>query len=115
MGSMPDAIFVIDTGHENIAIKEAEKLGIPVVGIVDTNNSPRGIDYVIPGNDDAIRSIKLYVQAAADAILEGRSSNVVGTGDDEFVAVEEDTGAHVKARIKTKGSKKIEIPDEDDE
>ena len=74
MRSLPDAMFVIDVGHENIAINEARILGIPVVAVVDTNHSPDGIDYVIPGNDDAIRSIELYVQAAAEAILEGRAS-----------------------------------------
>ena len=74
MRSLPDAMFVIDVGHENIAINEARILGIPVVAVVDTNHSPKGIDYVIPGNDDAIRSIELYVQAAAEAILEGRAS-----------------------------------------
>lgn len=115
MKGMPDAIFAVDVGHENIAVKEAKKLGIPVVGIVDTNNSPKGIDYVIPGNDDAIRSIKLYVTAAADAILEGRSSNVVAAGDDEFVAVEDEPAGESKAKVRTKSVKKIEIPDTDDE
>lgn len=75
MGSLPDVLFVIDVGHENIAVAEAKRLGIPVVGIVDTNNSPDGVAYVIPGNDDSIRSIQLYVKAAADAVLEGRASN----------------------------------------
>jgi small subunit ribosomal protein S2 len=74
MPGLPDVLFVIDTGHENIAIAEARKLGIPVVGVVDTNNDPDGIDYVIPGNDDAIRSIQLYVQGASAAVLEGRAS-----------------------------------------
>jgi small subunit ribosomal protein S2 len=86
MPSLPDAIFVIDVGHEKIAIKEANKLGIPVIGVVDTNNSPEGIDYVIPGNDDAIRAIKLYADGAATAVLEGRS--VVLEGDEEeFIEV----------------------------
>jgi len=98
MRGMPDAIFVIDVGNENIAIKEAKKLGIPVIGVVDTNNSPKDIDYVIPGNDDAIRSIKLYLQAVADAILEGKSSNVVAAGDDEFVAVEEEDSKPAKKK-----------------
>lgn len=75
MGSLPDVLFVIDVGHEKIAITEAKKLGIPVVGVVDTNNDPDGVDYVIPGNDDAIRAIRLYVQAAADAILAGKASS----------------------------------------
>lgn len=74
MGSLPDAIFVIDVGHEKIAIAEANRLRIPVIGIVDTNNSPAGIDYVIPGNDDSLRSIRLYCQTFADVILEARAS-----------------------------------------
>ena len=74
MGGVPDALFVIDTGHEDIAVLEAKKLGIPVIGVVDTNNDPDSIDYVIPGNDDAIRAVQLYVQGAAAAVLEGRAS-----------------------------------------
>ncbi len=73
MRGIPDAMFVVDTGHENIAVAEARKLGIPVVGVVDTNNDPELVDYVIPGNDDAIRAIQLYVQGASAAILEGRA------------------------------------------
>jgi len=95
MRGMPDAIFVIDVGNENIAVKEAKKLGIPVIGVVDTNNSPRDIDYVIPGNDDAIRAVKLYSQAVADAILESKNSSAV-VAEDEFVAVEEDKEAASK-------------------
>jgi small subunit ribosomal protein S2 len=72
MGGLPDAIFVVDVDHERIAISEANKLGIPVIGIVDTNSNPDGVDYIIPGNDDAIRAIKLYVTAVADACLQGR-------------------------------------------
>ncbi|MEE9358420.1 MAG: 30S ribosomal protein S2, partial [Sedimenticolaceae bacterium] len=74
MAGLPDVMFVIDTGHENIAIAEAKKLGIPVVGVVDTNNDPDHVDYVIPGNDDAIRAVQLYVQGASAAVLEGRAS-----------------------------------------
>lgn len=74
MHGLPDAMFVIDCGHEDIAVAEAKKLGIPVVAVVDTNNNPRQIDYVIPGNDDAIRAVQLYVQGAAAAVLEGRSA-----------------------------------------
>lgn len=74
MGGLPDAIFVVDVGHEHIAIKEANKMGIPVIGVVDTNNSPRGVDYVIPGNDDALRAVQFYTSLVADAILEGRAS-----------------------------------------
>ena len=77
MKGLPDALFVIDVGHEEIAINEANKLGIPVFGIVDTNNSPDGIDYVVPGNDDAIKAIRLYAQGIADAVIEGRASAVI--------------------------------------
>ncbi len=93
MNSLPDVLFVIDTGHEDIAVAEARKLGIPVVGVVDTNNNPDPIDYVIPGNDDAIRAIQLYVQGAAAAVLEGRASaaHLGGKeGADEFVEVPEE-------------------------
>ncbi|WP_339843028.1 30S ribosomal protein S2 [uncultured Halopseudomonas sp.] len=82
MGGLPDAMFVIDVDHERIAITEANKLGIPVIGIVDTNSSPDGVDYVIPGNDDAIRAIKLYAAAMADAVLSGKNNGGAG---DEFV------------------------------
>ena len=88
MGGLPDALFVIDVGHEKIAVSEAKKLGIPVIGVVDTNNSPLSVDYVIPGNDDAIAAIKLYTQGAAEAVVEGRSTAVSG-GADEYVEVEE--------------------------
>jgi small subunit ribosomal protein S2 len=74
MNGLPDVMFIIDVGHEKIAVREAVKLGIPVVGVVDTNNSPDGVDYVIPGNDDSIRAIELYVRGAADAILDGRQA-----------------------------------------
>ena len=77
MGGIPDALFVVDTGHEDIAVLEARKLGIPVIGVVDTNNDPGDIDYVIPGNDDAIRAVQLYVQGAAAAVLEGRATAAV--------------------------------------
>ena len=89
MGGLPDAIFVIDVGHEKGAITEANKLGIPVIGIVDTNNSPMGVDYVIPGNDDSSRAIRLYARGAADAVLEGRSQVIKEIVGDEFVEVEE--------------------------
>lgn len=87
MGGLPDALFVIDVDHERIAIKEANKLGIPVIGIVDTNSDPDGVDYVIPGNDDAIRAIQVYAQAVANACLEG---TVGGASTDEFVEVSEE-------------------------
>ena len=89
MSGLPDAMFVIDVYHERIAIQEANKLGIPVIGIVDTNSSPEGIDYVIPGNDDAIRAIKLYATAVADACLEGNKSAGSVPNKDEYVAADE--------------------------
>ncbi len=90
MGALPDALFVIDVGHEKIAVSEARKLGIPLVGIVDTNNSPDGIDYVIPGNDDAIRAVQLYAQGIADAVLAGKEALPQLAGDeDEFVELDE--------------------------
>ena len=89
MDSLPDAIFIVDVGHERIAVAEANKLGIPIVGIVDTNNSPDGVDYIIPGNDDAIRSVGLYTNAIADAVLSGSPEVIddVEASDDEFVEV----------------------------
>jgi small subunit ribosomal protein S2 len=89
MAGIPDAMFVIDVDHEDIAISEARKLGIPVVGVVDTNSNPDGIDYVIPGNDDSIRAIQLYVQGASHAILEGKASVAHIGGGDEFVEVDD--------------------------
>ena len=90
MGGLPDAIFVVDVDHEKIAITEANKLGIPVIGIVDTNSNPAGVDYVIPGNDDAIRAVQLYVGAMADAVLEGKeyAATTGGREADGFVEVE---------------------------
>ena len=91
MNGLPDAMFVVDVGHESIAVAEARKLGIPVIAVVDTNHSPENIDYVIPGNDDAIRAVRLYAQLAADAILEGRASAPIPAGDaDEFVELDAD-------------------------
>jgi len=90
MDSLPDALFVVDVGHEKIAVDEARKLGIPVVAIVDTNCSPDGIDYVIPGNDDAMRAIQLYAAGIADSVLEGKESvPAVAVGEDEFVELDE--------------------------
>jgi len=86
MGGLPDALFVIDVDHERIAITEANKLGIPVIGVVDTNSSPEGVDYVIPGNDDAIRAIQLYMGSMADAVIRGRNNVAGGT---EVYAAEE--------------------------
>jgi small subunit ribosomal protein S2 len=89
MAGLPDALLVIDVDYESIAVAEANKLGIPVIGIVDTNSNPDGVDFVIPGNDDAIRAIKLYAAAAADAIISGASSGSHVSSKDEFVEVEE--------------------------
>lgn len=80
MAGLPDALFVVDVGHEKIAVNEANKLGIPVVGVVDTNNDPGRVDYVIPGNDDAIRAVRLYIEGAAAAILDGRQTAAAMAG-----------------------------------
>jgi len=106
MAGLPDAIFVIDVGHEKIAISEAKKLGIPVIGVVDTNNSPDNVDYVIPGNDDAIRAVTLYAQGVARAILLGQESvpQQVAGGDDDFVEVD-DKGSVATTRKKTSKKK----------
>jgi small subunit ribosomal protein S2 len=91
MAALPDAIFVIDVGYHKIAISEAKKLGIPLIGVVDSNHSPEGIDYIIPGNDDSAKAVALYARGIADAIIEGRANAVndvvkaVTEGDDEFV------------------------------
>ena len=93
MGGLPDALFIIDVGYQKGAVVEARKLGIPVIGVVDTNNSPEGVDYVIPGNDDSARAIRLYARGMADAALEGRAqviSEIVG--GEEFVEIEEEGG-----------------------
>ena len=96
MNALPDALFVIDVGYHKIAVAEAKKLGIPVIGVVDTNHSPSEIDYVIPGNDDSAKAVALYARAVADAVLEGRANAVndvvqavSATGEDEFVEVNE--------------------------
>ncbi len=90
MASLPDALFVIDVGHESIAVQEANKLGIPVIGVVDSNNSPDGISHVIPGNDDAIRAIQLYVGGLAEAVLEGRAVLTSGRVEEEFIEIPEE-------------------------
>ena len=99
MTALPDAIFVIDVGYHKIAVSEAKKLGIALIGVVDSNHSPEGIDYVIPGNDDSAKAVTLYARGMADAVLEGRANAeedvvkaVAGEGADEFVEVDE-TGA----------------------
>jgi small subunit ribosomal protein S2 len=92
MAGLPDALFVVDVGYQKIAITEAKKLGIPVIGIVDTNNSVEGVDYVIPGNDDSSRAIRLYARGMADAVLEGKSQvieEIVAATQDEYVEVED--------------------------
>lgn len=90
MGGIPDAMFVIDVEHERIAIQEARKLGIPVIAVVDSNCDPENVDYVIPGNDDSMRAIRLYTSNMADAILEGRASVTTGNAGEEFVEVAEE-------------------------
>jgi small subunit ribosomal protein S2 len=97
MAALPDAIFIIDVGYHKIAVQEAKKLGIPVIGVVDSNHSPEGIDYVIPGNDDSSKAVQLYARGVADAVLEGKANAVQevvkavaeGSGDDEFVEVQD--------------------------
>jgi small subunit ribosomal protein S2 len=97
MAALPDAIFIIDVGYHKIAVQEAKKLGIPIIGVVDSNHSPEGIDYVIPGNDDSSKAVLLYARGVADAVLEGRANAVQevvkavaeGSGDDEFVEVQD--------------------------
>jgi small subunit ribosomal protein S2 len=96
LNGLPDALFIIDVGYQKGAVAEATKLGIPVVGVVDTNHTPEGISYVIPGNDDSSRAIRLYARGMADAVLEGRSQaveEVAAASRDEFVEVEEDRSA----------------------
>jgi small subunit ribosomal protein S2 len=107
MDALPSAVFLIDVGHEEIAVREARKLGIPIVAVVDTNCSPDGIDYPIPGNDDAMRAIALYAEGIADAVLEGKSSIPdVPTGDDEFVELDESGKPKVEAKPKKAAPKK---------
>ena len=121
MTGLPDALFVVDVGYEYIAIKEAQRLGIPVIGIVDSNNDPHRIDYVIPGNDDAIRSIRLYAKGIADAIIDGRQSvaHIGGAGEgDEFVELDEsgmpvartedEAPSRIKVKKKVKSTRKAE-------
>ena len=102
MNTLPDALFIVDVGFHKIAVAEAQKLGIPIIGVVDSNHSPEGIDYVIPGNDDSAKAVTLYVRAMADAILEGKSSAGTdvqralaegGKSGDEFVEVQEGASA----------------------
>lgn len=105
MERLPDALFVIDVGFEKIAIDEAVKLGIPVVAVVDSNNSTKGVDYIIPGNDDAIRAIQLYTKCAADCIMDGKGSvQVDADTNDEFIEL--DSEGQVKGAAKKKAAKK---------
>ena len=91
MGGLPDAIFIIDVGYQKGTVTEAKKLGVPVIGVVDTNNSPDGVDYIIPGNDDSARAIRLYARGMADAVLEGRAQVMTEiVGGEEFIEVEEE-------------------------
>ena len=98
LSALPDAIFIIDVGYHKIAVQEANALNIPVVGVVDTNNSPAGVDYVIPGNDDSSRAVRLYAREIADAIIAGQKKaveeildgDVAETSEEEFVEVESD-------------------------
>ena len=108
MGRLPDAMFVVDVGYESIAVLEAVKLGIPVIGVVDTNNKVDGVDYIIPGNDDAIKAIQLYATATADAIIEGKGSVATAATDstDDFVEVEEKKPAAKKPAAKKPAAKK---------
>lgn len=112
MDSLPDVMFIVDVGHEKIAVREAVKLGIPVVGVVDTNNDPDGVDYVIPGNDDSIRAIELYVRGAADAILESRQAaqlQMEGADDEVQAPAAAGEGTPVVAKAKVEVKAKVEI------
>ena len=112
MGGLPDAIFVVDVDHERIAVTEANNLKIPVIGIVDTNSNPDGVTTVIPGNDDAIRAIQLYVEAIADACVEGREKNGPAGGTSEFIEIEDD--AAVEATAETEVAPAVEAATETD-
>ena len=116
MGGLPDVIFVVDVDHEDIAITEACKLMIPVVAIVDTNSDPEGVDFVIPGNDDAIRSIRLFVSAIADAVISGKAEAQGHVSQDEFVEVVEEAAAKAnesEAEIPAADSAEAELKAED--
>ena len=102
MNSLPDALFVIDVGYEKIAVQEAKKLGIPVVAIVDTNNSPDGLDCIVPGNDDAIRAIRVYAGLMADAVIDGRGTVTTGgSAKDDYVEVKDEPAAAPKPEAKS--------------
>ncbi len=110
MGGLPDALFVIDVDHERIAITEANKLGIPVIGIVDTNSSPEGVDYIIPGNDDAIRAVQLYLASMADAVIRGRgnAAGVAVTSSSRTLRLQElkaESSERLRYAIRKKGAR----------
>jgi small subunit ribosomal protein S2 len=105
MGGLPDVLFVIDVGYEKIAVQEATKLGIPVVGVVDTNNSPDNIEYIVPGNDDSMRAIKLYTRMVADAILDAKQAIVVADANAELIEVAPDQAPAVKSSVKVTAKK----------
>ena len=106
MGGLPKALFVIDVGYEKIAILEATKLGIPIIGIVDSNNSPDGIEYIVPGNDDSMRAIELYTRLAAEAINEGKAT--IATSNDELIELEDDAPV-VETKSKKAAPKKVAV------
>lgn len=109
MGGLPDALFVVDVGFEHIAVEEARRLKIPVIGIVDTNNNPDSIDYIIPANDDSMRAVEIYVTAVADAILDAKGSTTVGSAmDSEYVELVESEKDHKKHAKPAKKDEKIE-------
>lgn len=102
MGGIPDALFVVDVGHEKIAVREANRLGIPVIGIVDSNNDPDGISYIIPGNDDSTRAIRFYAKSAADIVLEARAASAIDVDEvDEFVELEANEPAVTDEELKS--------------
>jgi len=105
MGGLPDVLFIIDVGYEKIAVQEAAKLGIPVVGIVDTNNSPDNIEYIVPGNDDSMRAIKLYTRMVADAILDAKQTIVTADAEAELIEVDPDQAPEVKSSVKITAKK----------
>jgi small subunit ribosomal protein S2 len=110
MPGLPDVLFVVDVDHEDIAVREARKLGIPVVAVVDTNCSPDGIDYIIPGNDDAMRAIELYAAMVADAVIDGKASlPEVALGEDDFVELDEKGNVKKSSGRKKKGGKKATV------
>ncbi|MCH7893762.1 MAG: 30S ribosomal protein S2 [Proteobacteria bacterium] len=109
MKGLPDALFIVDVGHENIAIREAVKLGIPVIAVVDTNCSPDGVDYIIPGNDDAMRAIQLYAHGVSEAVLDGKASlPEINLGDDEFVELDDEGKPRKKSTARKPARKKAD-------